>query len=541
MANVAAPTAAATGTAPAAHGHPVSAPYLRSRGPCIAGYDCSGNWSGYVESGGAFSSVTATWQVPSVQGSAAPSDTSTWVGVGGDASGPLIQDGTSESVTTAGQARYEAWWEVVPGRSNNLPATQVSVRAVHPGDTVTATVQANGGGSWTFTMSDPAWPSVVTKTVSVADSSSVSTAEWIQEDPTDAATDTLFPLADFGSVGFQDMGATTTAPSDPAPLLLRDRSDDVLAYPGQLSGDAFTDTYGALPPGPAPTPTPVGPGPGPSPTPPPDSVPAGYWQLGGDGGVFAFGDAAFYGSTGALALQRPVVAMAPTSDFGGYNLVASDGGVFAFGDAGYFGSIPALGLAPAGTPGAARALSAPIVGMVPSPGGGGYTLLGADGGVFAFGDATFEGSCPSIGGCVGTAVAVMPDATGDGYWLVTSLGLVYAFGDAPYFGGPGPLTVGGVGVPVTAAVAAPDGSGYWILFADGTVAAFGSAANLGSPGAAQGVTAADPARAIVATADGGGYWVMSADGAVYAYGDATYQGGMNGMPLNAGIVAAAGW
>ena len=36
----------------------------------------------------------------------------------------------------------------------------------------------------------------------------------------------------------------------------------------------------------------------------------GYWLVASDGGIFAFGDAGFYGSTGALALNRPVVGMA---------------------------------------------------------------------------------------------------------------------------------------------------------------------------------------------------------------------------------------
>jgi hypothetical protein len=57
-----------------------------------------------------------------------------------------------------------------------------------------------------------------------------------------------------------------------------------------------------------------------------------------DGGVFAFGDAAFFGSTGAIRLNKPVVAMAATPDGQGYWMAASDGGVFDFGDAGFFGS-----------------------------------------------------------------------------------------------------------------------------------------------------------------------------------------------------------
>nr|MDA8207447.1 hypothetical protein [Actinomycetota bacterium] len=35
----------------------------------------------------------------------------------------------------------------------------------------------------------------------------------------------------------------------------------------------------------------------------------GYWMTGSDGGVFSFGDAGFYGSTGALTLNKPIVGM----------------------------------------------------------------------------------------------------------------------------------------------------------------------------------------------------------------------------------------
>src|SRR6202022_11236 len=40
----------------------------------------------------------------------------------------------------------------------------------------------------------------------------------------------------------------------------------------------------------------------------------GYWLTTSDGGIFAFGDAAFYGSTGALQLREPIVGMAATPD-----------------------------------------------------------------------------------------------------------------------------------------------------------------------------------------------------------------------------------
>jgi len=223
----------------------------------------------------------------------------------------------------------------------------------------------------------------------------------------------------------------------------------------------------------------------------------------------------------------------PTADRGGYWLDASDGGIFAFGDAGFYGSIPGLGLHPAGS-GLPDSLNAPIVGMVPSADGGGYFMVASDGGVFAFGDAKFAGSCPGIGGCSGAAVAVMPDASGNGYWVVTKTGHVYTFGDAVNFGSPGTQSV-----PVTSAVRTPNGEGYWILFANGAVANYGNAGALGSPAGQFG--GFNPATAIFSTSDGGGYWVGAANGAVENYGDAPNDGSMTGTKLNGSIIAATGW
>ena len=48
----------------------------------------------------------------------------------------------------------------------------------------------------------------------------------------------------------------------------------------------------------------------------------GYWLVAIDGGVFAFGDAGFYGSMGGTPLNQPIVGMAATPDGKGYWLVA---------------------------------------------------------------------------------------------------------------------------------------------------------------------------------------------------------------------------
>ena len=61
--------------------------------------------------------------------------------------------------------------------------------------------------------------------------------------------------------------------------------------------------------------------------------------MGQDGGVFSFATN-FYGSTGGLTLNRPVCAMASTSDGKGYWMAAADGGVFSYGDATFHGSVP---------------------------------------------------------------------------------------------------------------------------------------------------------------------------------------------------------
>ncbi|MDA8196928.1 MAG: hypothetical protein M0019_06970, partial [Actinomycetota bacterium] len=70
----------------------------------------------------------------------------------------------------------------------------------------------------------------------------------------------------------------------------------------------------------------------------------GYDLVASDGGIFTYGDANFYGSTGAINLNKPIVGMASTPDGKGYWLVASDGGIFTYGDANFYGSTGAINL-----------------------------------------------------------------------------------------------------------------------------------------------------------------------------------------------------
>ncbi len=195
----------------------------------------------------------------------------------------------------------------------------------------------------------------------------------------------------------------------------------------------------------------------------------GYWVVARDGGVFAFGDARFYGSTGNLGLLAPIVGIASTPTGDGYWLVANDGGVFAFGDARFYGSL------------GGRALAAPITGIATSPTGEGYWLAGADGGVFAFGDAQFYGSAGRIH--ISAAVTgITHSANGRGYLLLSRDGGVFTFGDAKFRGAPlDPTASPAVGIASSA-----QGDGYVIVRADGHVYAYGTpfngdAAGVGAP------------------------------------------------------------
>ncbi len=69
----------------------------------------------------------------------------------------------------------------------------------------------------------------------------------------------------------------------------------------------------------------------------------GYWLVAADGGIFSFGDASFFGSTGRIRCSTsPSWAWPRRPTVAGYWLVASDGGIFSFGDAAFFGSTGAM-------------------------------------------------------------------------------------------------------------------------------------------------------------------------------------------------------
>ena len=244
----------------------------------------------------------------------------------------------------------------------------------------------------------------------------------------------------------------------------------------------------------------------------------GYWLVAGDGGIFSFGlQAPFFGSTGDIRLNQPIVGMTPTPNRQGYQFVARDGGVFSFGNAAFHGSTGAM------------RLNRPVVGMAATPSGNGYWLVASDGGIFSFGDAQFHGSTGAMA-LNAPIVGMASTPTGNGYWLVASDGGIFSFGDAEFFGSTGAMRLN---KPIVGMSGSPSGRGYWFVASDGGIFSFGDATFFGSTGD---IRLNQPVVGMRRTASGNGYWFVAADGGIFSFGDAEFCGSTGNIRLNQPIV-----
>ncbi len=211
----------------------------------------------------------------------------------------------------------------------------------------------------------------------------------------------------------------------------------------------------------------------------------------------------------------------PPGSSSGYWLLGGDGGVFAYGSSGFFGS---------GTSGVADCPANPPTrsmpggscwSMTPTADGQGYWMLNAySGKIYAIGDAVSYGQpadTPTFGGSTETwptAIDIVATPAGKGYWVLeegqSGLGSVQAFGDAVSYGDGSTVAHGAFHVGAPAGMAStPDGKGYWIVDSDGGVFSFGDAVFAGSMG---GTWLNAPVIGVAATGDGGGYWLAASDG-----------------------------
>lgn len=193
--------------------------------------DSSSNWSGYVASGGTFTSVTGTWIIPQV-GSTTTGADATWVGIGGVTGTDLIQAGTQTTVS-GGSASYEAWIEMLPESSRTVSLD------VAPGDSVTVTITEQARGQWLIVMINNTTKSSYQRTVTYG--SSRTSAEWIQEAPSSGRS--IIPLDDFGIVRFtggsavRDGRTLNLSALGASPVAMINRAGQAIAQPSTLGAD----------------------------------------------------------------------------------------------------------------------------------------------------------------------------------------------------------------------------------------------------------------------------------------------------------------
>ncbi len=195
----------------------------------------SHNWSGYASTNGNFTSVTGTWTVPLVTGSGHTSADATWVGIGGVKSTDLIQAGTQNVISPSGQVTSSAFYELLPNTALDITGLQVK-----PGDSMTVSItEQSTTNQWLMTIRD----NTTSQTYQTVETytSSLSSAEWIEEAPSDGTN--ILPLDNFGTMQFSGGGAVqngtnvTIAGSGAFPIVMVNATNQSLATPSSLGAD----------------------------------------------------------------------------------------------------------------------------------------------------------------------------------------------------------------------------------------------------------------------------------------------------------------
>jgi hypothetical protein len=216
----------------------------------------SSNWSGYnigslypgQPTGASYRTITGQWIVPAAR-QHRPNEaeySASWVGIGGGCvndtcsvgDNTLIQAGTEQDVAKNGKASYYAWWEIIPE-----PETQVSL-PVTAGNRIQVTITQTLPAVWSIVIKNLS--SGKQLTVSTPYTSTMATAEWIEETPLQIGTQGagLAALPILGSVHF------TAAALDRANARLKPLDEIQLSNNGRIlatpsapnkAGNAFND------------------------------------------------------------------------------------------------------------------------------------------------------------------------------------------------------------------------------------------------------------------------------------------------------------
>jgi hypothetical protein len=208
----------------------------------------TGNWSGYAVTASApYSSASGTWQVPSVTHDSATStgsdDASIWIGIGGYNDATLIQLGSGSTASSSGFTSYNAFYELLPAGSVNIP------HPVKPGDIITASLQCTAAcspgsvQSWLLTMTDQTagW----TWTQNFQYQSSMGSAEWVIEAPWEG--NGVLPLADYAQLTFDPVAANGLNPNlslSANGIIMQDPYGETSNPSDPANGDVFSTCWG---------------------------------------------------------------------------------------------------------------------------------------------------------------------------------------------------------------------------------------------------------------------------------------------------------
>jgi hypothetical protein len=256
--------------------------------------------------------------------------------------------------------------------------------------------------------------------------------------------------------------------------------------------------------------------------------PPGYWMLGEDGAVYAFGAAANYGDARSQVGTAHAVDLEPTPSGLGYWIVDDLGRVFAFGDA------PPLTNLSSSHPPVTLSAGEHVTSLAASRVTLGLWIFTDRGRAFAFGNVSVIGDLSGLT-LNGPVLDSISTPSGAGYYMVASDGGIFAFGDAAFHGSMGgqPLNA-----PVHSLVPDPDGAGYWLVASDGGVFAFDAGFRGSVPGVlGPGQTLNKPIVGMVPNGDG--YLMVASDGGVFNFSNQPFLGSLGDHPPTSPVVAAA--
>jgi hypothetical protein len=202
--------------------------------------DVSANWSGYAATGGTYTAVSGTWTVPQFAPDSPAGADATWVGIGGVNTRDLIQAGTQQTVSGNGSTQYQAWVETLPQASHPVPLT------INPGDSISIAINQSPDAQDQWQVSYTNNTTGQTYQVTEHYTSSMSSAEWIEEAP--SAGRGLIPLDKFGSVDFtqgstvKDGQTISIADAGAKPITMVARGSRQTAKPSSLGADGASFT-----------------------------------------------------------------------------------------------------------------------------------------------------------------------------------------------------------------------------------------------------------------------------------------------------------